>query len=1177
MTRSFLLLLLVALPAAAVAEEPLDFNRDIRPILSNNCFLCHGPDEAERQGSGDGLRLDLEAEAKRLVDGTAAIVPGKPEASELVRRITSDDEFEVMPPRDSGKHLMPAQIAKLEQWIKQGAPYAEHWAWKKPKQVEPPAVRNAAWPRNAIDHFILARLEKEGLHPAAEADRLTLVRRLYLDLVGVPPSIAEADAFAADDSPEAYEHLVDKLLDSPQYGERWARRWLDLARYADTNGYEKDRVRSIWPYRDWVIKALNDDMPFDQFTIRQLAGDMLPGATQDDRVATGFHRNTMLNEEGGIDPLEFRFYAMVDRVSTTGSAWLGLTTGCAQCHTHKYDPLTHREYYGLMALLNNADEPEIELFTPELEAKRAEIEAKIGALEKDLPNRFAPEEVEWTTPAANVTTASEAKAEAADEGSWRIAGPTPETDTYTLTFDLPAGVDRLRLETLTDGTVGPGRTPHGNFVLSEIELSVGSSDSGEAAAVKLVRATADFSQNKFPVAHAIDGDAKTGWAVDGQGRKNRTATFHFEKPLAKPGRATLKLAQNYGGQHTIAHFRMRLGKPRPEESGAAGKRVAAFEKSLQQWIDKTAKDAVAWEVVRPTSATSNLPILTVLDDDSVFSSGDITKADTYELKFKPTTKKIAAIRLEGIPDPRLPRGGPGRVYYEGQNGDFALSDLRLEANGKSIAIADATQSFADGGHTAKKALDDDLQSVWGINGAQGKHVQAIFVLAEPLENADELTLRLHFERHYAAALGRFRISVTDDPNAFRCVRLPPDVNQALLTPAERRTREQREALLRQFVSQAPELAAARQEIEQLRTSIPKGPTTLVMQEWNGGHKRPTARYHRGEFLQPKELIEPGVPHFLPPMPEGAARNRLEFARWLVSRENPLTARVTVNRQWQAFFGRGLVPTMEDFGMQGELPSHPELLDYLAVHFMDDGWSLKRLHKLLVMSATYRQASNVSPALLQRDPGNVLLARGPRFRLEAEVIRDSALKGAGLLSGKMYGPSVFPPQPASITTEGAYGALAWNTSQGEDRYRRSLYTFAKRTQPFAMLNTFDSPTGEACIVRREASNSPLQGLTLLNDGMLLEAHQALGNRLAAAEGTPEEKRLRLFRECLTRHPSAEEQQALQRFADKVAERLARGELDAAKIAGPGETDRKEAALWTLVARALMNLDEAVTKN
>jgi hypothetical protein len=1176
----FVLPIVVLLVPAVVlpAQDKVDFNRDIRPILSNNCFKCHGPDDKERQGNSEGgLRLDVEEDAKRKLDDGSAIVPGKPEESLLVERIQSTDESALMPPKTSGKQLTASQKELLVRWIKQGAPYAKHWAWVKPVRADLPMVKDKTWPKNAIDDFILARLEREGLKPSPAADRLILARRLYVDLIGIPPTPEEADKFAADQSPDAYEKLVDELLRSPQYGERWARRWLDLARYADTNGYEKDRQRSIWPYRDWVIKAINADMPFDQFTIRQLAGDMLPNATQQDRVATGFHRNTMLNEEGGIDPLEFRFYAMVDRVNTTGAAWLGLTVGCAQCHTHKYDPLTHTEYYGLMGLLNNADEPEIELPTAEIEAKRAEIEKQIAALQADLPNKFSVDDVTWSLPTATLKTASNAKAEPAADNSWHVTGEIPEVDTYTLTLDTDAvGIDRLKLETLTEGEIGPGRTPHGNFVLTEISATVAPKDKPEAATpVKIVRATADFAQAMFPVEHAFDGNNKSGWAVDGQGRKDRTATFVFEKPVGFEGgtRLTIKLDQQYGGKHTIARLRASLGKPAEVTASLVERRRAALNKSFASWREQAEKNAVVWKQLRPTALASTLPILTIQDDDSVFSSGDMNKSETYTVTLRPEMAGITAIRLEGIPDPRLPKNGPGRVYYEGPFGDFALSNITAEANGQRVKIVDATQSFASGKLIAKNALDDDMQSEWGINGAQGKHVQAIFVFEKPID-ADELTIKMLFEKYYACAIGRFRVSVTNDPQAARSVMLPPQVNAALAKPQAERSAAEQDVIFQHYLSIAPELAAARKEIDDLRASISKPPTTLVMQEWNNGKQRPTHRHHRGEFLQPKEQVEPNVPKFLPPL---ATHDRLEFARWLVSRDNPLTARVTVNRQWQAFFGRGLVRTLEDFGFQGDPPSHPQLLDYLAVELMEDGWSLKRLHKRIVMSATYQQSTRVTPDLLERDPNNVLLARGSRFRYEAEILRDSALKAAGLLSGKMYGPSVFPPQPASVTTEGSYGGLAWTPSPGEDRYRRSLYTFAKRTAPFALFNTFDGPTGEACIVRREVSNTPLQGLSLLNDPVFIEAHQALGRTIAAREGDMAAKATYLFRVCLTRQPSDAERDRLVRFANDLRQRLDSGELPADKIAGNGDGDVKERALWTLIARGLLNLDEVVTKN
>ncbi len=985
----FPLLIGMASPLLAAGGEDM-FNNDVRPILAKHCFKCHGPDDKARKAK---LRLDQRDAARRGGRSKQpAIVPGHPEQSELIRRIFAEDEGEIMPPPTTKNPLTEEEKQILKRWIAAGAEYRQHWAFVPPKQVPLPKVKQTSWPRNPIDYFILARLEAEGLKPSPEADRYTLVRRLYLDLIGLPPTPEETEAFVNDKSPDAYEKLVDRLLASPHYGERWARRWLDLARYADTNGYEKDRPRSIWPYRDWVINALNADMPFDQFTIEQLAGDLLPGATEDQKIATGFHRNTMLNEEGGIDPLEYRFYAVVDRVAVTGTTWLGLTIGCAQCHTHKFDPILQREYYQFMAFLNNADEPVLPVHRPDITRQRQEIEKKIAT---------------------------------------RVA-------------DLPRHMDN-------------------------------------------------------------------------------------------------------------------------------------FESKYRQWQEHEAARTVRWTVLRPTRVKANLPHLTVLDDASVFVSGDQSKSDTYDLSFHTDLRGITALRLEVLPDDRLPAEGPGRIYYEGPFGDFFLSEFRVMAGGKKLPVAKATHSFAAGKATADKAIDGDPQTGWSINGGQGRAHTAVFMLAEPLAEGKDLHVQMLFERYYAAGLGRFRISATTDTRPAVARDMPADVEDALLLPEEKRTHEQKQRLLQQFLMTAPELAKERAEIERLRKQMPAYPTTLILAERPPENPRPTFLHNRGEFLQPKERVEPNVFSVLPPLPKEAPRNRLGLARWLVSPENPLTGRVTMNRQWAAFFGRGIVPTLQDFGYQGEPPSHPELLDWLAVELVKQKWSIKKMHKLIVKSATYRQASRVTPELLAKDPHNVLLARGPRVRLEAELLRDAVLRSSGLLSEKIGGPSVFPPQPPGVTTEGAYGQLQWKVSEGPERYRRGLYTFSKRTAPFAMFATFDAPSGEVCVARREVSNTPLQALTLLNDPAFTEAAQALGRMMAARTGTVAERVDYLFRRCLTRPPSPEEKAQLVKFFQMQKHRCERKELDAAKIAGTDNGDVNERAAWTVLARILFNLDEAIVKD
>jgi hypothetical protein len=1005
------ILFLAAVQCAARAgtdqrKEDL-FTSKVRPILARHCFKCHGPDDKARKAR---LRLDVREQAvKPAGSGSSPIVPGKPAESELVRRILADDDDERMPPPQTKNPLSEDEKRVLEQWIAEGAPYQALWSLVPPKQVPLPTVRDHVWPRNAIDAFILARLEAEGLKPSARADRFTLVRRLYLDLVGLPPLPEEVDAFIRDQSPDAYEKLVDRLLDSPHYGELWARRWLDLARYADTNGYEKDRPRSIWPYRDWVIRALNADLPFDQFTIEQLAGDMLPGATRAQTIATGFHRNTMLNEEGGIDPLEFRFHAMTDRVATTATVWLGLTLGCAQCHTHKFDPISQRDYYQFMAFLNNADEPEMEVPSPENAARQSAVEEKVAA-------RFA---------------------------------------------ELPS---------------------------------------------------------LFPIDEAREPD-----------------------------------------------------DPRAIEI----RRSEIMERAFRQWLERETAATVRWEVLTPVRVSANLPHLTVEADGSIFASGDQSKSDTYRLEFRPGLRGITALRLEVLPDERLPRRGPGRVYYEGPAGDFFLSEFRVSAGSARVPLAHATSSFPKA-ESAAAALDGDPQTGWSINGGQGRAHAAVFNLAVPLVEPADLAIELLFERYHAAGLGRFRISATTDPQPAAARELPVELEALLRTPAEARTAEQRERLFRHYLMVAPELEKARAAIDLLRKTMPANPTTLVMQERPASNPRPTFVHNRGEYLQPTERVEASVPAIFPPLPASAPRNRLGLARWLASPNNPLVGRVTMNRQWAAFFGRGLVRTTAEFGYQGDPPTHPELLDWLAVEFTRQGSSMKRMHKMIVMSATYQQSSQVTPELLAQDPENKLLARGPRVRLEAEVIRDLALRTSGLLSEQVGGPSVFPPQPPGVTTEGAYGRLDWKVSEGRDRYRRGLYTFTKRTAPYAMFTTFDGPSGEICIARREVSNTPLQALTLLNDPVFQEAAQALGRLMAAESGSVRARIEALFRRCLVRAPRPDELSMLSRFYEAQKERFDRKELDARAVAGPGQGDPAERAAWVVLARALFNLDETVTK-
>ena len=1172
---------------AADLPQKIDFNRDVRPILSDNCFKCHGFDPGTREA---GRRLDTREGALADIDGLRAIVPGQPAASDLSVRIHSTEKDEQMPPPKSGKKLTPAQIATLDKWIAQGAPYAVHWAFVKPVQAPPPKAGNP------IDAFVLARLEKEGLSHSPEADPYTLCRRLYLDLIGLPPTPEETDAFiqsAIGNRQSAIESLVDRLLASPRYGERWARRWLDLARYADTNGYEKDRERSIWPYRDWVIHSLNAGMPFDQFSIEQIAGDLLPNATREQRIATGFHRNTMLNEEGGIDPLEYRFLATVDRVGTTGATWLGLTVQCAQCHTHKYDPITHREYFQFMACLDNADEPDLDLPAPDAAAQEKARAEKLAKRLAELPEKFPVETGARWEPLkpVQIETESGEKPKLLDDGSALFAAKSADKDTYTFTVETSAAsVGQLRLEALADPVLpggGPGRVAHGNFVLTEISVTAAPKNApAQTVPVKLVRAEADVAQPTFPVENAFDGQPGTGWAVDAPGKKlnvNHTATFTFEKPAAFPAgtRLTVKLDQQYGQQHTLGRVRLSVPAAVEDARPADVRRREIVDAKFAEWLARERARSVSWTPLKPVAAKSNSPLLSVQNDASIFASGDTTKSDTYELKFAGVPSGITAVRLEVLPDDRLPGHGPGMAYYEGPKGDFFLGEIQLAADGQPVKFARASQTFAGnamGGNnpvSAALAIDGDAQTGWSTNGRQGLADEAVFVPAAPLAQPGALTLKLTFGRHYACSLGRFRISVTTDPRAAEAREMPDDIEQLLLVADARLTPPQRARLREQFLLSAPELAAARKEIDDLRKPL-KHTTTLVMRERPAENPRATFLHHRGEWLLPKERVEPGVLSVLNPLPADAPRNRLGFARWLVSPDNPLTARVVMNREWSAFFGRGLVRTTGDFGFQGEAPTHSELLDWLAVEFVKRGWSMKQMHKLMVLSATYRQSSAASPDRLAKDPDNSLLSRGPRFRLEAEIVRDCALLASGLLAEKIGGPSVRPPQPDGVT-EVAYGSPKWTASTGPDRHRRSLYTFAKRTAPFALYNTFDAPTGDACITRRDVSNTPLQALALLNDIVFLEAAQALGTLLAAQPGTVEDRIRTAFRRVLTRPPTDDETATLAKFFATQHARFATAETEAKKLAPDGPGDAAERAAWTALARALFNLDEAITRS
>ena len=987
--QSFAVLLILFGFVQGLADETqtaIDFGRDIRPILAKHCFTCHGPDENARES---GLRLDQRDAAIEDLGGYHAIKPGVADESELILRVTSEDEDLRMPPPESNLTLSDAQIRTFRNWINDGAEYQTHWSFLPPERPAVPSVNNPQWCSNPIDRFVLAKMESAGLSPSSHAKKSALVRRAYLDLTGVTPSTAEVDRFVNDSSTNAYQKLLDRLLASNDYAERFARPWLDLARYADTNGYEKDRERTMWPYRDWVIGAIADDKPYDEFSIEQLAGDMLDSPTNAQRIATGFHRNTMINEEGGIDPLEYRFYAMVDRVATTGTVWMGLTTGCAQCHTHKYDPITHTDYYAMFALLNNADEPDVVVEDPAIQQERDRIQRAI------------------------------------DREFQRII------------------------------------------------------------------------DSEFP---------------------------EFEK--------------------------WKTGKIDKE----------AVASAFILWLDKQFASAQDWVTIVPSSTETTMPKLSVLDDDSILASGDVTKRDVYKLTFQIPERlsDATALRLESLPHHSLPGGGPGLAFYEGRRGDFFLSEMTLVVDDQPVKLVHPSHDYGNisvgsGNANANNVIDREGSTGWSTSGREGKASHLVVNFQDPLKGGKELEIEMLFERHFAAALGRFRLSLVSSKRKSVASGVNRELVAAFARGAKSFSAKEYRTAAKHFVKTSKETQVLRKRIDQLEKTMPQPVRTLAMQQRHPDDYRTTQRHHRGEYLKREETVQPNLPQVFGRFEHGRKADRLEFARWLISDQNPLVARVTVNRAWRQFFGTGIVRTAGDFGTQSESPSHPKLIDWLACEFQEQGWSLKHLHRMIVSTSTYRQSVGSLSAM---DPDNRLLSVFPHRRLEAEQIRDTLLSASGLLTRQVGGPSVYPPQPTDVTAL-AYGKTSWVPSNGGDRFRRSLYTFSKRTAPFAAFNTFDGPTGELCIARRDVSTTPLQALTLLNDAMFIEMARALAKnatRTVDDRSNALEIASEIFRRLFVREPTEREIEAILQFY--------RHEQDHAEP-------------WMLVARALMNTDEAIT--
>ena len=1003
MTKYLATLFFIAI-SAPVHGAPVDFNRDVRPILSENCFYCHGQDPNKREAD---LRLDVREAALK----EKAFVPGDAAMSELISRINTDDKDDLMPPPKSNRRLSPAQKETLKRWISEGANYSQHWAYVPPIRPQAPDVKNPAWARNPIDGLVLQKLDAAGLQPSPEASRQTLIRRLSLDLIGLPPKPEEVDAFVADTAPDAYEKVVERLLASPHYGERTSLPWLDAARYADSNGFQQDGDTHQYVWRDWVVSALNADMPFDQFSIEQLAGDLLPNPTEGQLIATAFNRNHLLNGEGGAIPEEQRNVILFDRMDTTATNWLGLTMACTQCHDHKYDPITQRDYYSMFAMFNN------------------------------VPESGVP----------------------SGGGQYRIADPA-----------IPVGSaeEKARLKSL--------------------EVAAADAKKAEAAAEKS-----------------------------------------------------------------------------PENTAA----LAAAEKELTE--DKP----VEWAVLTPeTFVSTGDAKLSVLEDQSIFAEGPSPDKANYTITV-PAGAGVTGFRIETIPDRRLPKKGAGR----GDSGNAVLTKLRVKSGGAEVKLNAASATFSQAGFSAKGVIDDDPNTAWAFYPETSKPYMLVVQCAAPVDGKAELVFEFQ-SANKQHTFGRFRIASTTSGQPATRKALPDDI--AAIVKKPERTKEEADKL-RDYVSKnaAPAaLVAARDKkkaadkaLADFKQSLPR---VMVMSD---SQPRKTHVLGRGEYLSPKDEVTMSTPAFLTPMPADAPRNRLGFARWLFQPEHPLTARVQMNRMWQYFFGVGIVKTVEDLGVQSEVPLHQPLLDWLAVEFRENGWSQKKMVRLIVNSATYRQSSRISQENLARDPENRLFARASRFREPSLVLRDVALAASGLLDLRMGGKPVYPYQPDSvwetlgITKERDF---TYPASKSGDLYRRSIYTFWRRT--IGPVNMFDASTRQVCKVRGGTTSTPLHALTTLNDPTWAEASRVLAQHAMESAPDPAARTTWVFRRVLGRTPKPEQLAILQRAYEKQLVFYTQDAKAAAAAVAIGTAPRAEKlnpaehAAMSAVCLAILNLDQALTR-
>jgi hypothetical protein len=991
----FLRLLGLFVPLLSKAGS-IDFQRQIQPIFAEYCLECHGTDTAK-----GGLSLtSLKAATKTLESGAQGVFPSKPDSSEILVRMTTAHSDDVMPPAKKAKRPTQTDIQAIRTWITEGAEWAPHWAYRP---ISRPSTSSNTLPKQ-IDEIVHTRLRKEKISPSPAADRLTLLKRVSYDLTGLPPTREEASAFLSDQSPNAFASLVDRTLASPHFGERWGRHWLDQARYADSDGYEKDSPRpDAWRYRDWVIEAINRDMPLDRFTVEQLAGDLLPDPTPDQLLATAFHRQTLTNREGGVDQEQFRNEAVFDRTETTGTVWLAHTVGCARCHSHKYDQLSQKEYYQLFAFFNNTDE----------------TTTKVAASKSDM-------------------------------------------DAYAA-----KNADHLRkLATLRD----------------------------------------NLQQLRAPLMQTLG-----------------------------PWEITMREA------------------------------IAKLE----------GKNAKITPVTVSSAKTTSKTQLEIQSDQSLKASGDAPATDVYTLTIALPEGTISGLQLDVLPDPALPAKGPGRS----PNGNFVLSRFAVTKEGRDVPLHSPKASFEQTGFIAAAALDEDPETGWAIMGGTAKPQTFTVQFAKPLppSASRELTVRLDqlYTKSKQHLIGLFRIQALVGESQESIA--PQEMRRLIATGSEKWTNEQRESIVDWLVQLDPKADAARTALAKAEASGPKEPVMEVrILRQRTGALRETKILHRGEFLSPTDSVSANTPSILPPLP-GAPKSpsRLDFANWLISEENPLTARVLANQIWMRLFGEGIVRTVADFGVRGETPSHPELLDLLAHTLRTTGWSRKHLIRSIMLSEAYQRSSAYRQDLADKDPLNTLLARQNRVRVEGEIVRDLHLAAAGLISRKVGGPSVFPPMPPEIAALSYANNFKWTESKGEDRYRRGMYTFFKRTAPYPDLMTFDCPDANLTNVRRTVSNTPLQALTTLNAATFAEAALALGKRTSSLEppnGGDSERLAELFHSVLIREPRPAEMESLNRLLADARKAFKADSESATKLAGS-----TQGAAWTTVARTLLNTDEFITRD